>query len=117
MRYILCIFLLVSGPALAAPADVVGATVSKSGDGTYSFDVTVRSDDTGWDKYADRWEVVAPDGTVLGRRDLLHPHEDEQPFTRSLSGVTVPQGVGHVTIRAHDKVEGFGGAELKVTLP
>ena len=43
--------------------------------------VTVQHADTGWDHYADAWEVLAPDGTVLGTRTLLHPHTDEQPFT------------------------------------
>ncbi len=102
-------------PALAA--DVIAATPSRAADGTWGFDVTVRSDDTGWDAYADRWEVVAPDGTVLGTRELLHPHEDEQPFTRSLTGVTIPAAITRVTVRAHDKPGGFGGAELAVTLP
>jgi hypothetical protein len=30
--------------------------------------------------------VRAPDGTRLGIRDHLHPHVEEQPFTRSLAG-------------------------------
>jgi hypothetical protein len=85
--------------------------------GTYRFDVTISSDDTGWDKYADQWDVVAPDGAVLGTRMLAHPHETEQPFTRSLSGIAVPAGVNSVTIRARDKVEGYGGAEMTVSLP
>lgn len=61
--------------------------------------------------------MVAPDGTVLGTRVLLHPHEDEQPFTRSLSGVSVPAGIDRVTLQAHDLVHGYGGAETQVTLP
>lgn len=104
-------------PAFAGKADVVGVKVTKEAGGTYAFDVTVKSDDTGWEKYADKWDVVAPDGKVLGTRVLLHPHENEQPFTRSLGGVAVPQGVRTVTIRAHDKVEGYGGREMTVELP
>ena len=64
-----------------------------------------------------RYTVVAPDGTVLGERVLLHPHVDEQPFTRSLGGVEVPADVTSVTIRAHCGVDGLGGAEIEVTLP
>ena len=79
--------------------------------------MTVASDDTGWDKYADRWEVLTPDGTVLATRILAHPHETEQPFTRDLSGIIVPAGVTKVIIRAHDKVEGFGGKALEIALP
>ena len=103
--------------AFAGKADVIAASATKADDGTYTFSVTVKSDDTGWDKYADRWEVVSTDGTVLGIRVLAHPHEDEQPFTREQSGIKVPEGVTEVTIRAHDKVEGFGGKEMTIPLP
>jgi hypothetical protein len=54
---------------------------------------------------------------VLGTRTLLHPHETEQPFTRSLSGVEVSADVAAVTIRAHDSVHGYGGPELTVAVP
>jgi len=104
-------------PALADTADVIGVEVANERPGTYRFSVTVRSDDTGWDKYADRWEVVGPDGEVLGTRVLLHPHETEQPFTRSLSGVEIPEGITTVRVRAHDKIEGYGGKEMTVELP
>ena len=109
--------LFVGGTAVAGEADVVDVIATLQGPGTYRFDVTVAHADTGWDHYADRWDVVAPDGTVLGTRTLLHPHVDEQPFTRSLSGVVVPPGVTTVTVRAHDSVHGLGGAEMTVTLP
>ena len=103
--------------AFAGKADVIDATATKAPDGTYTFSVTVKSDDTGWEKYADRWEVLSPDGAVLGVRVLSHPHENEQPFTRDQSGIIVPAGVTKVIIRAHDKVEGFGGKELEIALP
>jgi hypothetical protein len=106
-----------AGLALAGEADVVAATAAKGGDGGYRFDVTLRHADEGWDHYADAWDVLAPDGTVLGTRVLYHPHVDEQPFTRSLSGVKIPAGVTEVTIRAHDKVHGHGGAVVTVKLP
>lgn len=104
------------GLALAGAADVENVAVRKNSDGTYNFDVTVRHSDTGWEHYANRWDVVGPDGTVLGTRVLLHPHVHEQPFTRSLGGVEVPEGVTSVTIRAHDSVHKLGGAEIKVEL-
>lgn len=109
--------LLASAPALAGKADVVDVKVQREAAGTYAFSVTVKSDDKGWDKYADKWDVVTPDGTVLGTRVLLHPHDDEQPFTRDLTGVVVPAGVAAVRVRAHDKVEGYGGREMTVPLP
>lgn len=105
------------GQVFAGEADVVAVKVRSDGAGTYSFDVTVRHGDTGWDHYANAWEVVAPDGkTVLGTRTLLHPHEAEQPFTRSLSGVKIPDGIGEVIVRARDSVHGYGGAEITVKI-
>jgi hypothetical protein len=115
--WIVIVLMLAAGGAQAGEADVVDVEVRRSGDGIWRFDVTVRHADTGWDHYADAFEVVAPDGTVLATRTLLHPHVDEQPFTRSISGVAIPGGIGEVTVRAHDKVDGYGGAEMTVTLP
>ena len=60
---------------------------------------------------------MAPDGTVLGTRVLLHPHENEQPFTRSLSGVEIPDGINEVLIRAHDNVDGYGATTFRLKLP
>lgn len=108
---------LLASAAQAGEADVVDVEIARTGDRVYRFDVTVRHADTGWDHYADAWEVVAPDGAVLGTRTLLHPHQNEQPFTRSLSGVAIPADVAEVTVRAHDNVDGYGGAEVTVALP
>ena len=104
---ILGLSLVLSGPAWADGPVVEGITASKSGD-AWSFSVTVRHPDTGWDHYADGWEVALPGGEQIGFRKLLHPHENEQPFTRSLSGVVVPDGVTEVLVRAHDSVHGWG---------
>jgi hypothetical protein len=70
--------------------------------------VTLRHADTGWDHYADAWRVVGEGGGVLGTRVLYHPHVDEQPFTRSLSGVSIPAGAHRVYVTGHDKVHGWG---------
>jgi len=103
-------------PAAAGEADVVGVVVHREGPGTYAFDVTVRHADTGWDHYADAWEVVLPDGkTVLATRTLLHPHETEQPFTRS-ERIRIPAGVTRVQVRAGDNVAGMGGNTVVVDL-
>ncbi|MEL6962418.1 MAG: hypothetical protein AAFO01_06650 [Pseudomonadota bacterium] len=106
-----------SSTLIAGEADVVGVEVRKESAGTYRFDVTVAHGDEGWDHYADAWDVVAPDGTVLGTRVLLHPHENEQPFTRSLSGVVIPEGITEVTLRAKDSVHEYGGLEMQAILP
>jgi len=102
-------------PVLAGQAKVENASARKSG-GTWTFEVTIRHADTGWDHYADGWAVLAPDGTQLGFRKLHHPHENEQPFTRSLSDVRVPDGVTEVLIRAHDSVHGWSDQTFKVPL-
>jgi len=94
-------------------ADVTKVDAKKAGD-TYRFSVTVKHADTGWDHYANAWEVVAPDGTVLATRVLAHPHVDEQPFTRSLGNVKIPSDVKSVTLRAVDSVHGKGGKTIDV---
>ncbi len=102
-------------PAFADQAKVENASARQSG-GAWTFEVTIRHGDTGWDHYADGWAVLAPDGTQLGYRTLHHPHENEQPFTRSLSDVKVPAGVAEVMIRAHDSVHGWSDATYTVRL-
>jgi hypothetical protein len=101
----------------AGEADVTSVKVIKTGEGTYQFHVTVSHHDEGWKHYADKWDIVAPDGSVLGTRTLYHPHVDEQPFTRSLSGVNIHEGIRNVSIRAHDSVHGYGGKTLTADLP
>ncbi len=101
----------------AGEVDVLSAEARRSADGAYRFSVTLRHDDTGWNHYADRWQVLAPDGTVLATRVLLHPHVGEQPFTRSLSGVEITTTITEVVIRGGDSEHGFGGAELHLALP
>lgn len=97
---------------MSAPAaDVIGVRVSGA-PGAYSFNVTVKSPDTGCQQYADWWEVVSADGKLLYRRVLLHSHVGEQPFTRSGGPVPVqPDAV--IWIRAHMNTSGYGGAAFK----
>ena len=111
------LMMLAGAAAMAGEANVVGVKIFKEGTGTYRFDVTVRHGDEGWTHYADSWQVRTYDGKVLGTRKLAHPHEKEQPFTRSLPGVHIPERVSMVTIRAHDLVHGYGGGEVRVTVP
>ncbi len=99
--------LLLASPALADPARIIGAEAEQASTG-WRFDVTLEHGDTGWDDYADGWRVELPDGTILGTRILTHPHVTEQPFTRSLFGVVVPEGTDTVQIRARTNQTGWG---------
>jgi hypothetical protein len=106
---------LAAGTSFAGEADVVGVRMTQRGE-TYNFAVTVRHADAGWDHYADKWDVLTPGGEVISTRVLAHPHDNEQPFTRSLGGVRIPAGMAKVRVRAHDKVHGYGGAEMDVDM-
>jgi hypothetical protein len=120
MKYALILFsimLLISTAGYADEADVVEVDIKKTGDDTYFFQVTLKHADEGWDHYANKWDVVAPDDTVLRTRTLYHPHVDEQPFTRSLSDVKIPASVTEVTVRAHDSVHEYGGKTVTVAVP
>lgn len=98
-------------------AQVRDVRATEGRNGTWRFDVTVEHNDTGWDHYADAWQVLdAETGRVLGERTLLHPHVNEMPFTRSLSGVEIPEGVNAVRVRARCNVHGYGGREVVVEL-
>jgi hypothetical protein len=112
---------LVSGAALAGEAGIKAARITRESPGIYRFDVTVRHGDTAWthyaDKWADKWDVVGPGGKTLGTRVLLHPHELEQPFTSSLRGVRITRGIVSVTVRAHDKIHGYGGKIVTLAVP
>jgi hypothetical protein len=120
-RAVPTIFLCAALPVLcgtsagAGEADVISVDFERQGD-KYTFHVTVRHGDTGWQHYADRWEILSGDGDVIATRTLLHPHVDEQPFTRSRSGISLPPGTTTVTVRAHDNVDGYGGKTVKVNV-
>lgn len=111
----LAISVCIPSLAQADPILVKAVRADPSGD-SWNFSVTLLHPDTGWDHFADGWEVQSPDGAVLGHRTLAHPHESEQPFTRSLGGVEVPTGIDHVIIRAHCSVDGWAGKPFELTL-
>lgn len=109
--------LMSAGLAVAEPPQIDNVSARQSADGSWRFDVTITHPDTGWDHYADGWRVLDMDGKELGMRVLHHPHVEEQPFTRSLSGVRIPSGVFEVQIQARDKPGGWNDRTTKFTLP
>ena len=110
------LLMMPSSLALAGEADVLEVKIRPLGDNRYVINTTVRHADTGWDHYANAWEVLDEKGAVLGKRVLLHPHVGEQPFTRSHT-VTIPQTVRNITVRAHDSVHGVGGKSVTIEVP
>ncbi len=109
--------LLLTVPAAwSGQVEIVAAEAHPQGGGRYRLDVTLRHADSGWDHYADKWQVLTPDGRILGERVLLHPHVSEQPFTRSLGRVAVPTAIRRLRIRAHDTVHGWARQEYRLEL-
>ena len=84
--------------------------------GEWTIHVTLEHKDTGWEHYADGWRVVDSNGKELGYRKLWHPHQNEQPFTRGLSGVAIPKGTTTIYVEAHDKVHGWSKQRVKIDL-
>lgn len=104
-------------PAICLAGEAVVLDASAVRDGAqWHFTVTILHADTGWEHSADGWTVEAEDGTRLGYRELRHPHVNEQPFTRSLRDVTVPEGTRSVWIRAHDSLHGWTSERFEVPL-
>lgn len=113
----LATLLLLSFPSFADEADVLSVELKETAPGVFTITAEVQHADEGWDHYADAWQVLVPDGTVIATRELAHPHMNEQPFIRSLSGVKIPEGVAEITVRARDLVHGFGGKEVTAIIP
>lgn len=106
---------LMSFSVLSGSADVLSVK-AQCDEVDCSFSVRVRHADTGWTHFANAWEILSTNGELLATRVLAHPHVDEQPFTRSLPKVPIPEGVSEVIVRARDSVHGYGGREVLVKL-
>jgi len=116
---VLAVFLMVitASTSPASEVSVEKAHFNLQREGIWKVSVTLRHADEGWKHYADEWRVVnAGNKKVLGSRILMHPHVNEQPFTRSLANVPIPANVRHVYIEAHDKSGGWSHDKLKVDM-
>jgi len=83
---------------------------------TWCFNTSVRHNDQSWEHYADGWEVLDLEGMQLGFRLLGHPHDNEQPFTRSQCGIKIPSEISKVIVRAKCNKHGYGGKPIVVDL-
>jgi hypothetical protein len=97
--------------------DIRSVDIQRTGDGTYTLDVTVSSPYDSPERYADGWRVLDPDGNELGSHMLAHDHAGEQPFTRTQSGLEIPEGVTEVTVEGRDQANGYGGETVTVQVP
>jgi hypothetical protein len=97
--------------------DITGVDIRLRADGTFDFFVTVSSPYDTPQRYADAFRVMDEGGTVFGERILLHDHQNEQPFTRELTGITIPAHVKRVIIEGRDQVSGYGGKRVEAGLP
>ena len=119
MKYILLMILALfsacgsnyEGLGSKAKANVIAVDVNGASGG-YSFAVTLQSEETGCEQYADWWEVLAEDGSLLYRRILYHSHPNDQPFKRSGGSVRIgAQDI--VYVRAHMSTSGYNGDVFK----
>lgn len=97
-------------------AQVTHVEATQRASGSWCFDTSVRHNDQGWEHYADRWEVLDLEGNQLGYRSLGHPHDNEQPFTRSRCKIKIPSEMSKVIVRAKCNKHGFGGKPFIVDL-
>ena len=94
--------------------DVVEVAVTP-GPGGATFDVTISSPYDSPQRYADAFRVRSADGDVYGVRELDHDHATEQPFTRSLPDVALPEVITEVVVEARDSRNGWGGGARTVS--
>jgi len=102
--------------ALANEVEVVNVKATQASDKTWSFAVTLKHADEGWDHYANEWQVIAPDDKILATRTLYHPHVNEQPFTRGTQGVKISGDIKTVRIIAKDTVHGLSKNAVELEL-
>lgn len=116
-----------SSGAAGTPGDLpyanVVAVAAVGVDGGYMFDVSVESADVDCSQFADWWELVSEDGTLLYRRILEHSHTDENGTSDAdAPGNTFTRGGGPVyvsaeqvvIVRAHmNNLEEYNGAVMR----
>jgi len=115
MKLLMALALLFSTATFASEIDIVQVILTNNA-GSWRADVTLKHADTGWKHYADGWRLVDEQGNVLGNRVLYHPHVDEQPFTRSLSGFNIPQDKKIIFVEAHDFERGWSKKRVKIDM-
>ncbi len=98
-------------------AHIVAVQTQQDGDRAV-FSVSIESADTGCDRYANWWELLSEDGSLLYRRILGHSHTDENGttdddghgnrFTRSSPSLDMDVDQT-IYVRAHMSDVGYNG--------
>ncbi len=107
--------LLLSTSVFANDVEIIKVVLTKN-TGTWRVDVTLKHADEGWKHYADGWRLVDEKGNEIGKRTLYHPHVNEQPFTRSLSGFVMPGNKKIIFVEAHDLKHGWSPNRVKIDM-
>ena len=104
-------------PDTTKGADVVSVTVSGGNNGVFNFAVGIFSPDFDCSQYANWWEVVSEDGTLIARRILGHSHVPPvfpQPFIRNtnvtIDTTTVVWIRGHMNNTGYKNGKAFRGS-------
>jgi len=110
-----------SDPNESSYANVTAVTATGTA-GSYTFNVTIESADIDCSQYADWWEVLTEDGSLVYRRILEHSHTDANgssdldapgnTFTRSGGPVPVTES-DVLVVRAHMSIGGYNGAVMR----
>lgn len=97
-----------------AVANIISVQVSGETN-AYQFSVGISSPDSGCQQYADWWEVLSENESLIYRRILAHSHVNEQPFIRSGGPVQIAEN-DTVYVRAHMNPQGYVGTVFKGTV-
>ena len=119
--------------------DVINGEAALLSSNTYRISATISSpyeEITKWEQYSNEFRVIDITKTtntvvnndlqqeenasivVLGTRTLLHPHDTEQPFTRSTGSLQIPETTTLIEIQAKDLINGYdcGGTTFIINL-
>ena len=110
--FILAIFPTLCSADIAVNSANVIDVNTKGSTGKYNFYVTVSSNETGCNQYANWWEILDENGELLYRRILVHSHPNDQPFRRAGGHVNVTPSQP-LYIRAHMNTSGYKGDVFK----
>ena len=100
-----------NGTPVNSKAKIISVTFSGT-ENNYNFSVGITSPDKGCEQFANWWEVITEDGSLIYRRILLHSHVDEQPFIRSGGPVKISKNQT-VIVRVHMNNTGYSVNSFK----